>query len=136
MEVLPKLKTIFLQLAQHLQKQLDHFIADQVKKHNLTSGGPLPFQLIGKFDTLGWHVIHWPIGDTEHTHKKHVTSGAHGKHKNVEGTVVGFYSTKHTGIFTHHTTNLHMHFLRSDKQLMGHVDAVESGNGLVLKLPQ
>ena len=115
-------------------EQLDQFIQEQVKKHNLPVDGPLPFQITGTFDTLGWHVIHWPIGDTEHTHKKHVTSGAHGTSNEVTGTIVGFYSTKHTGIFTHHTTNLHMHFLQSDKQLMGHVDAVELGDGMVLRL--
>lgn len=117
-------------------EQLDQFIQEQVKKHNLPADGPLPFQLVGTFDTLGWHVIHWSIGDTEHTHDKHVTSGAHGTHNEVAGTIVGFYSTKHTGVFTHHTTNLHMHFLQEDKQLMGHVDAIGLGDGMVLRLPK
>ena len=117
-------------------EELDTFIQAQVKKYNLPADGPLPFQITGTFDTLGWHVIHWPIGDTEHTHEKHVTSGAHGTKNGVDGTIVGFYSTKHTGVFTHHTTNLHMHFLQSDKQLMGHVDAVKLGDRMVLRLPK
>ena len=43
--------------------------------------------------------------------------------ENVE--IVGFYSTKHQGIFTHHDSFLHMHLITTDEQKMGHLDAVQ-----------
>ena len=43
----------------------------------------------------------------------------------VDATIVGFYSTRHQGIFTHHDSFLHMHLITSDEQYMGHLDALE-----------
>ena len=38
--------------------------------------------------------------------------------------IVGFFSTAHQGIFTHHDSYLHLHLLTADAQSMGHVDAL------------
>jgi acetolactate decarboxylase len=39
--------------------------------------------------------------------------------------VVGFFSTEHKGIFTHHDSFLHMHLISSDEKEMGHLDELE-----------
>jgi acetolactate decarboxylase len=39
--------------------------------------------------------------------------------------IVGFFSTGHQGVFTHHDTFLHLHLITSDETMMGHLDAVE-----------
>lgn len=45
----------------------------------------------------------------------------------AKATIVGFFSTEHQGIFTHHDTYLHMHLLTADKTMMGHLDALNIG---------
>lgn len=42
--------------------------------------------------------------------------------KEVE--ILGFYSTRHKAILTHHDTNMHLHLITADRQQMGHVDSL------------
>jgi acetolactate decarboxylase len=37
--------------------------------------------------------------------------------------IIGFFSTEHKGVFTHHDSFLHMHLITKDKEKMGHLDA-------------
>lgn len=115
---------------------LDQFIQETLQNSSHPLEGPLPFQVRGTFNTVDWHVIHWPEGDTEHTHEKHVTSGAHGSSERIKGSILGFYSQNHTGVFTHHTTNLHMHFIDNQQTLIGHVDDLRMGKRLTLWIPK
>ena len=39
--------------------------------------------------------------------------------------IVGFFSTQHKGIFTHHDSYLHLHLITRDRTKMGHLDDVE-----------
>ena len=51
--------------------------------------------------------------------------------------IVGFFSTKHQSVFTHHDTFLHMHLITKDKSKMGHLDTVLLKKGAMqLSLPQ
>lgn len=43
--------------------------------------------------------------------------------ENVE--IVGFFSTQHKGVFTHHDSYIHMHLITKDESKMGHVDELE-----------
>ncbi|EZH74091.1 alpha-acetolactate decarboxylase [Aquimarina atlantica] len=43
--------------------------------------------------------------------------------ENVE--IVGFFSTEHKGVFTHHDSYVHMHLITKDESKMGHVDELE-----------
>jgi len=36
--------------------------------------------------------------------------------------MIGFFSTKHKGVFTHHGSFLHMHLISEDESKMGHLD--------------
>ncbi|QCK16792.1 acetolactate decarboxylase [Mangrovivirga cuniculi] len=38
--------------------------------------------------------------------------------------ILGFYSNKHHGIFTHKNSNIHMHLITKDKEMMGHLDEI------------
>ena len=106
---------------------LEDYIAGRIKYFGFTADSPLPFRLWGRAAALDWHVIDWPPADSVHTHEKHRTSGPHGRLENEEVEVLGFYSTQHTGIFTHHSTNMHLHFRTEDQQLAGHVDDLRPG---------
>lgn len=55
----------------------------------------------------------------------------------AEFEIVGFFSTSHQSIFTHHDTYLHMHLITSDKNQMGHLDEISFRKGsLKLFLPK
>lgn len=96
---------------------------------------PFPFLIAGTPIFIDWHVIDWKKGDMQHSHSKHITSGPHGRLEGAEALVLGFYSNKHKGIYIQHATNVHMHFKTIDNKLAGHVDDIELGKDMILKLP-
>jgi len=116
---------------------LEKFIAQAAAEEGLDTEAPFPFLLKGQPATADWHVIDWPEGDTEHSHTKHRQSGPHGTLEQQPMDILGFYSQQHTGIFTHHTTNMHLHFRTHDGRLVGHLDdLVPEGGVLTLYLPE
>ena len=93
-----------------------------ISEHPGHTGDILPIVILADVQSLNWHVVDWPEGDTVHTHQKHKKSGLHGTIENQKVTMVGFYSTQQQGILTHMNSNLHLHFISNDKKLAGHVD--------------
>jgi len=118
------------------KKQLEEYIVKVAEQSGINIEKPFPFLIIGSAELIAWHVIDWNPNDTKHTHRKHIESGPNGKLKNIKAAVLGFYSNKHTAIFTHHTTNLHMHFKTADKKIAGHIDELILGKNMLLKLPK
>ncbi len=118
------------------RKQFDDYIVETAAKNGIDTQQPFPFLLTGKAKEISWHVINWDPKDMKHTHRKHIESGPNGTLKNTEVDIIGVYSNKHTAIFTHHTTDTHMHFITADKKLAGHIDRLITGGQLALKLPK
>jgi len=116
-------------------EQLEKHIASVAKENGIDISEPFPFMIDGTAKSFDWHVINWKDGDTEHSHEKHVNSGLHGTIENREIELLGFYSDSHHAIFTHHTTNMHIHVKTSDNEIAGHVDGLKLGSGMKLKLP-
>jgi len=116
-------------------EQLEKHITSVAKENNININEPFPFMIDGALESFDWHVINWKDGDTEHSHEKHVNSGLHGTIENRDVELLGFYSDSHHAIFTHHTTNMHIHVKTSDNEIAGHVDGLTLGKGMVLKLP-
>lgn len=117
------------------KSQLETKIFELAEANDIDTEEPFPFLIEGTVASLDWHVINWKDGDVEHNHKKHKESGLNGTLKNREVVIIGFYSTKHKAVFTHHTTNMHMHFKTIDNTLAGHVDDVNI-NQVKIKLPK
>jgi len=117
-------------------EDLEKCIATTAEQNNISMSEPFPFMIMGKIDSLSWHVINWPEGDHEHSHEKHISSGLHGTHKGIDVQILGFYSDRHHAIFTHHTTNMHLHFISRHKSKTGHVDGLRLGNSMKLLLPK
>jgi len=115
---------------------LERLLWNEAKKIGLDTEKPFPFVLEGKVSELQWHVINWNPKDTIHTHQKHQESGLNGIIKNKNIRIVGFYSQKHKAIFTHHSSNIHMHFVAEDQNLAGHVDDLTIEGSITLKLPK
>ncbi len=108
-------------------KDLEKFVKAAANKAGIDTEAPFPFLLQGRANTLDYHIIDWKEGDRAHTHEKHQQAGLQGRLDSTAVKLLGFYSTTHHGIFTHHSTNMHLHFMSMEAPLAGHVD------GLVLE---
>lgn len=114
---------------------LQNTIEEIASRRGLDMNYPFPFRIEGAFGEIDWHIIDWPENDKEHTHQKHRTSGPNGVLRDENVKILGFWSDSHHGVFTHHSTNLHMHFVTDDEVLAGHLDGLANGKRLRLYLP-
>ena len=117
------------------EKELENYLEKVAEAHNIDSQQAFPFLIEGIADELTWHVIDWKDGDTEHSHEKHISSGLNGTIKNQEVVLLGFYSDSHHAVFTHHTTNMHIHMKLKNGKIAGHLDEFKLGQNMILKLP-
>lgn len=115
-------------------EELEKHIAQKAKELAIDVDKPFPFLIKGKAKSFDWHVINWKDGDTEHSHEKHINSGLNGTATEQEVEILGFYSNKHHAIFTHHSTNMHLHVKTTDNRISGHVDGLTLGKGMTLEL--
>lgn len=118
------------------KSDLEEQIFELATNSGINTEEPFPFLLEGTIASLDWHVINWKDGDTIHNHKKHKESGLNGTLANKKVQIIGFYSTKNKAVFTHHTTNMHMHFKTDDNAIAGHVDELMLDKQFILKLPK
>jgi len=117
-------------------KQLESYLEEAAKEHQIDMDAPFPFLLEGTVKSFDWHVVDWKDGDTEHSHQKHIISGPHGTVENTQVEMLGFYSNSHHAIFTHHSTNMHIHAKTTDNKVAGHVDNLILGKETILRLPK
>lgn len=96
---------------------------------------PFAFKLIGKVSRALIHIQNLPIG-TKVTSPTEAHQGqTNYELKNEEVTIIGFFSTEHKGVFTHHDSNIHLHLITNNESKMGHLDEVEIKN-MKLYLPK
>ncbi|OFZ63575.1 MAG: alpha-acetolactate decarboxylase, partial [Bacteroidetes bacterium RIFCSPHIGHO2_02_FULL_44_7] len=99
-------------------EQLETFIDNATK----SSKRPFMFKLMGEVETAEIHVVNLPKGSNvsspDEAHKGQVTFPL----TNEQVEIVGFFSTEHTAILTHHDTFLHLHLITQNRQKMGHLD--------------
>lgn len=105
-----------IQTIQQLETYLDKATKDSPR--------PFMFKLTGTVEQATIHIVNLPKGS-----KVSSPDEAHKGQKNYEleneqADIIGFFSTEHKAIFTHHDTFLHMHLMTTDKQKMGHLDEV------------
>lgn len=106
---------------------------------SLTQNKPRPFafRLIGEVESAKIHIVNVPKGakvaspDDAHKHNKTYVV------QNEKSEILGFFSTEHQSVFTHHDTFLHLHLITNDHQKMGHIDTLQLKKGSIrLFLPQ
>uniref|UniRef100_UPI004047731C acetolactate decarboxylase n=1 Tax=Roseivirga sp. TaxID=1964215 RepID=UPI004047731C len=96
---------------------------------------PFPFMLEGNFSEVNWHIIN-AAEATEQNHEAYKKAGIKGNSIDEKGRMLGFYSENHEGIFTHHGSYLHVHFVNDSITRMGHVDELSITEPIVLSLPK
>lgn len=92
---------------------------------------PFVFRITGRL-TGRAHVIHWEEGAeyTMENHKQFAVS------QPIDAPVlIGFYSRHHAGVFTHHSSLLHLHVVNPETGYVGHVDELRLGADARLALP-
>lgn len=86
---------------------------------------PFAFKLTGQVSQAKIHIQDLPEGtkvsSPAEAHQGQVTYPLN--NRAVE--IIGFFSTEHQGVFTHHDSYLHMHLITSDERMMGHVDFLD-----------
>lgn len=97
---------------------------------------PFVFKLSGRIEQAVIHVQNLPAGTTvsspAEAHQGQVNYPLSGQAVDI----LGFYSTKHKGVFTHHDSNMHLHLITTDRQQMGHLDELDfKPGGMKLFLP-
>jgi len=94
-----------------------------------SSKRPFFFKLEGIVESGAIHIVNLPEGSKvsspEEAHKGQTNYPV----KNQEATIIGFFSTEHKTIFTHHDTFLHMHLITADQKKMGHLEEFKMKKG-------
>lgn len=83
---------------------------------------PFAFKLVGIIEQVDVHLVDVPPGTTVNGPDD---AHAHNKHYSITDRAVdalGFFSTQHKAVFTHHDTNIHVHAITTDRSWMGHVE--------------
>lgn len=119
-----------------IQSQLEIFIHQEIQKAGLDVQGSYPFLVTGNVVKLDWHIVNWDKSNTDHSVENHMKYGLNGVMSGAQVEIIGFYSRNHKGIFTHHKSNVHMHFRTDEAKLAGHVDDMFLGPNMKLKLPK
>lgn len=113
-------------------RQLEQYL-DHVTKR---SPRPFLFKLTGIAAQATIHIMNLPKGSTVSSPAEAQRGQKKYEFDNVQCEIIGFFSTQHQTIFTHHDTYLHMHLVNSDRQKMGHLDKVIFKKGAIkLYLP-
>jgi len=96
---------------------------------------PFAFKLNGTILSGTIHVQNLPqntkVSSPEEAHQGQVNYPL----ENESAEIIGFFSTAHKGVFTHHDSFLHMHLITKDLKKMGHLDEV-TFNNMTLFLPK
>jgi acetolactate decarboxylase len=98
--------------------QLNLFLNDATKDHLR----PFVFRVTADIDSSEIHVVNLPDGrevrSPEDAHEGLVSFEL----RNEKVELIGFFSTEHQGVFTHHDTFVHIHLITADGKKMGHLD--------------
>ncbi|MEL6559087.1 MAG: acetolactate decarboxylase [Bacteroidota bacterium] len=96
-----------------------------IDKKTVSNKRPFVFKLTGRVANAIIHIQNLPEGtqvsSPSEAHQGQVKYAVKGE--TVE--IIGFFSTEHKGIFTHHDSFVHMHLITIDEQKMGHLDELE-----------
>jgi acetolactate decarboxylase len=115
---------------------LEDAIEQAARRAGIDTSQPFPFKLIGATDKLEYHVLA-PVpakahggghGDGAHNAAAaadHKSQAVNLKLSGKEAALVGFYSSKHEGVFTHRGSRVHLHVVDANGHT-GHVDEISA----------
>lgn len=116
--------------------EIDQIVKDAATKGGINVGEPFPFLIEGVAKSARYHVMNGTASTPARPGPE-----AHEKAKvrfTIEDRpvgILGFYSEHHQGIFTHHSSFVHMHVKADDDKIAGHLEAIDLEPGARLLLP-
>jgi hypothetical protein len=105
------------------------------REGGLDDGAPFVFLLHAYAAAITFHVLD-KRDDLPHTPALHERAKARFELERRVVEVLGFYSSRHRGIFTPGDSDLHMHFRTVDRQVAGHVERIAIEPGAVVAVPR
>lgn len=117
--------------------EIDHVVKQAATKYDINTSRPFPFLIEGSARYGRYHVMNRTDtappspGPASHNAAKVSLSI-----KNAPVELLGFYSEHHQGIFTHHSSFVHLHIKTPDNQIAGHLEELELERGSTLLLPK
>lgn len=130
-----KWKAIELNVNVKTYSELETLIENTARDNNYDIEIPFAFKIEANINLIKYHVIEWKDNET-HTMENHMRYAYNGEFKNKPVTLLGFYSTHHQRIFTHHTTHMHIHVMDNNSKTIGQVAEINQKGKIVLYLPE
>lgn len=112
-------------------QDLEKFIDEKTAEYKR----PFVFKLKGEVSMAIIHSQNLPEGTKVSSPDEAHQGQVNYKLTEEESEIVGFFSTEHKGVFTHHDSFLHMHLITKDENKMGHLDELVIAN-MQLYLPK
>ena len=114
----------------HSIKDMEHWLVEEVN----TTENPFILRLKGHVSEATIHIQDLPKGTKVSSPAEAHQGQTNYKLTDEEVEIIGFFSTAHQGVFTHHDSFMHLHLITQDQQKMGHLDAADL-SGMTLYLP-
>jgi hypothetical protein len=112
---------------------LDREVARLAREAGADLRGPVPFVVEGALADARWHVLRGPPDAT--APHDHAGNAVRGEAATMNATVVGFFSTRHEGVFTHMGQHVHAHVVDASGELSAHLDEVSIRAGATIAFP-
>ncbi|MFW6370913.1 MAG: acetolactate decarboxylase [Bacteroidota bacterium] len=112
-------------------QDLEKFIDNKTTEYKR----PFVIKLIGQVSRAIIHIQNLPEGTKVSSPDEAHQGQTNYNIANEDAEIIGFFSTEHQGVFTHHDSFLHMHLITKDESKMGHLDELEIGK-MKLYLPK
>lgn len=118
-------------------EELFKAILQKAGELGLNTNEPFPFLLEGSFEKLIIHVINGKDPQFKgHGGQAKLFRQAKEERNNQKATVVGFYSAKTQGVYTHPGEYWHLHAVIKEENIGAHVDGISTNANIILKLPR
>ena len=104
-------------------EDLDRFVAERAAVDGSGLEAPFPFRVTGRVEKMSMHIVNRQ-GREAKGHEAHDKIKVMLPVESAEVELLGFWSDRHEGVFTHRGSHVHVHGRTTDDKLSGHVDEV------------
>lgn len=116
-------------------KDLERFTDSLARAAGIGPDRPFPFRLRAEWERLDFHIIMRDTAETEHAHEAHAAAKMKFSERQGDYDLVGFFSRRHEGVFTHKGQYIHVHAISADRRETGHLDGISHKGALTFLLP-
>lgn len=130
-----KWKSVSVKASINSYAELEKLIETTAKSNGYDTEIPFAFKIEAVPVKASYHIIDWVAGAT-HTMDNHKQFAYAGTFTHTKLFLLGFYSTHHQSIFTHHTTYMHIHALDEKTKTTGHLDDIQINGFITISFPE